>query len=156
MTTSSLLSKDDWSSEADFGSYHVVIDSREACHLVWPKTCLSCGSTEAVLSRRVETKAPRPGVHFMTWTGRSLRLPLCEECGTRLRNRLELPLLAWFFALPLAVGLLAFACGGRLAPFPGVILTALIAIPVWFVRCWQNRRPPIFDVTDFEDELQFT
>jgi hypothetical protein len=62
---------------------------------------------------------------------------------------------AWFFALPAAVGSLAWACGGGLLPFPGVALTALIAIPVWLVRRWQNRQPQTFEIIDYRNQIDF-
>lgn len=155
MATTSLISTDEHACEFQAASYHVVVESQHAYDLVWPEECLSCGSTDEVLRRRVETKAAQPGVHFITWTGRALRLPLCEQCGTRLRNRLEVPLLVWFCTLPVAVGLLGFAFGGRLLPFPGVVLTALVAIPIWLVRRWQSLEPLPFDVTDYNVQIDF-
>jgi hypothetical protein len=133
--------------------YHVVVDGPGG--LALPAGCTACGCHDEVLVRRVNTLDPQPGVHFFTWAGQSLRLPLCSPCDSRLRRRLELPLLVWFFALPAAVGLLAWACGGGLLPFPGVALTALLAIPVWFVRRWQNRQPPSFEITDYRNQLDF-
>jgi hypothetical protein len=141
-------------SDLDVGMSHVLIASAHVHELLWHDHCLSCGSTDSVLRRRVETRASQPGVHFVTWTGRSLRLPLCLACGARIRNRLEAPLLVWFLALPVAVGLVAFAFGGLL-PFPGVVLTGLIAVPIWLVRRWQNFWPLEFEVTDYKNHIDF-
>jgi hypothetical protein len=133
--------------------YHVVVNGPGG--LVMPAGCTACGCRDEVLVRRVNTMAPKPGVHFFTWAGRPLRLPLCAPCDSRLRRRLEIPLVVWFFALPAAVGILAWACGGGLLPFPGVALTALVAIPVWLVRRWQNRLPQPFEIIDFRNQIDF-
>ncbi|HEY2252126.1 MAG TPA: hypothetical protein VGH74_13730, partial [Planctomycetaceae bacterium] len=68
---------------------------------------------------------------------------------------MEIPLAIWCVGLVAAVGLLGFAFGGRLLPFAGVVLTSMIAIPIWIVRRWQSRRPLPFDVTDYEDQIDF-
>jgi hypothetical protein len=133
--------------------YHVVVDRPSG--LALPAGCTACGCRDEVFVRRVNTMAPQPGIHFFTWAGRPLRLPLCRRCDSRLRRRLEVPLVVWFFALPAAVGLLAWACGGGLLPFPGVALSALIAIPVWLVRRWQNRQPQSFEITDYRNQIDF-
>ena len=146
-----------WADGDTFGAetptYHVVVDNPS--DVVLPRHCLACGSREALLIRRMETRAPSPGVHFFTWAGRPLRVPLCQPCNSRLRRRLELPLLVWFLALPMAVGILGWAFARGVLPVPGVVLTSLIAIPVCLVRYWQNRQPSPFEVTDCEDRLDF-
>jgi hypothetical protein len=134
-------------------TYHVVVD--DPCDAVLPRHCLACGCGHDVLIRRVTTRHAAPGVHFFTWAGRPLRLPLCESCDSRLRRRLELPLLVWFFALPVAVGFLGWAFARGMLPVPGIVLTSLIAIPVCLVRVWLNRQPPPFEVTDYKAQIGF-
>ncbi len=138
---------------AETPTYHVVVD--DPSDAVLPPHCLACGCAHDLVIHRVATRAAAPGVHFFTWAGRPLRLPLCEPCDSRLRRRLELPLLVWFFALPTAVGILGCVFARGVLPWPGVVLTWLIAIPVCLVRLWQNRRPPPFEVTDYQDCVGF-
>jgi hypothetical protein len=138
---------------AEISTYHVVIE--QPSDAILPRHCLACGGGQDLLIRRVTTRSAAPGVHFFTWAGRPLRLPLCPRCDSRLRRRLELLLLVWFFALPAAVGFLGWGLARGISPVPGVVLTSLIAIPVCLVRYWQNRRPPPFEVTDYEDRVDF-
>jgi hypothetical protein len=146
-----------WADGETFGArtpaYHVVVD--HPADVVSPPHCLACGSGHDVLIRRTATRSAAPGVHFFTWVGRPLRLPLCARCDSRLRRRLELPLLVWFFALPTAVGIMALAFARGALPLPGLVLTSLIAIPVALIRYWQNRQPPPFEVTDCDDRIDF-
>ena len=147
----------EWTECETFGArtqtYHVVVE--HPSDAVLPPRCLACGGGHDVRIHRVATQAAAPGVHFFTWAGRAMRLPLCEPCDSRLRRRQELPLLVWFFALPAAVGILGWAFARGVLPWPGVVLTSLIAIPVCVVRIWQNRQPPPFAVTDYEDHIGF-
>ncbi len=134
-------------------TYHVALG--HPSDVVSPRCCLACGRGDDVLIRRVATRSAAPGVHFFTWAGRPLRLPMCGPCDLRLRRHLELPLLIWFFALPAAVGIMGWALARGALPMPGLVLTSLIAIPVCVVRCWLNRQPPVFEVTDYGDCIDF-